>query len=65
MSEEPTRAVLEARIAKMRADIESLSPPERIRLAADLLEACEPKFALAILRSIVSDLEALKAAGAF
>lgn len=65
MSDYPTRAELEARSAKLRADIESLSPPERIRLAADFIEAREPKFALAILRSIVADLEALKAAGAF
>lgn len=65
MSEEPTRAELEARSAKLRADIESLSPPERIRLAADLLEARQPRLALGLLRSIVADLEALKAAGAF
>lgn len=58
------REALEVRYAKLRADIMSLSPSERVRLAAELMEARQSKMALAVLRGIVADLTTLDEAGA-
>lgn len=38
-------------------EIESLSPPDRLRLAADLLERKRPRLSLAIAARVVAELE--------
>ena len=48
----------DAEISKLAAEINALSPPARIRLAADLLEAGKAKLAHTILAGCVEGLGA-------
>ncbi len=50
------RRLLEARLKDLSGRIRSLSPPERLRLAADLLEERQPKMALQVAESVTREL---------
>jgi hypothetical protein len=50
--------VTAAELAALKAEIDALSPPARLRLAADLLEARKPELAQAIAERVVLELGA-------
>lgn len=45
-------------VEKLKAEIDALSPPEKLRLAADLLEAQKPELAYRILDRVSTELGA-------
>lgn len=52
----PTREEIEARWRKLAAEIGALSPPEKLRLAADLLEQRLPDLAHRVASRVVDEL---------
>jgi hypothetical protein len=50
---------------KILEDIAKLSPPDQLRLAAEMLECKRPRLALAIAKRVATDLEILHLRGLF
>jgi hypothetical protein len=53
------RDELSRRMKDLGTRIKSLSPPERLRLAAELLEEQQPQMALQVAKSVTSELAAV------
>lgn len=53
------------KLADIARRVSDLDPADQLRLAADLLEARNPKVALALITRVQQELEVLRLAGAF
>jgi hypothetical protein len=55
--EQAAEALARGKLDILAARIKSLNPPNRLRLAAELLEAQKPRMALAVARQVADELQ--------